>query len=77
MGQRLCWVLHIGEQNRGIEGAWGDFPGGPVAKMAFPVQGVWVQSLVRELDPTSSNLKTPYATMNNSMHCNDNPVCCD
>ena len=31
---------------------FGDVPGGPVAKTAFPVQGVWVQSLVGELDPT-------------------------
>ena len=29
-----------------------DFLGGPVAKTAFPMQGAWVQSLVRELDPT-------------------------
>ena len=29
----------------------GDFPAGPVAKTALPVQGVQVWSLVRELDP--------------------------
>ena len=77
MGQLLFWVLHIGEQNRGREGAWEDFPGSPVAKVAFPMQGVWVQSLVRELDPTCSNLKILYATMNDSVHCNNNPVCCN
>ena len=33
----------------------GDFPGGPVAKTEFPVQGDWVQSLVRELDSTCHN----------------------
>ena len=26
-------------------------PGSPVAKTAFPMQGAWVLSLVRELDP--------------------------
>ena len=26
-----------------------DFPGGPVVKICIPVQGTWVQSLVREL----------------------------
>ena len=29
-----------------------DFPGGPVADSALPMQGAQVQSLVRELDPT-------------------------
>ena len=33
----------------------GDFAGGPVAKTEFPVQGDWVQSLVRELDSTCHN----------------------
>ena len=32
-----------------------DFPWGPVAKTAFPTQGAWLQSLVRELDPTYRN----------------------
>ena len=33
-----------------------DFPGGPVVKsLVKAMQGVWVQSLVRELDPTSCN----------------------
>ena len=27
-----------------------DFPGGPVAKTVLPMQGAWVQHLVRELD---------------------------
>jgi len=31
------------------------FPGGPVAKTVLPRQGAWVQSLVRELDPTCHN----------------------
>jgi len=31
---------------------WGDFPGGPVVKTVLPMQGVQVQSLVRELDST-------------------------
>ena len=33
----------------------GDFPGGPLAKTALPVQGAQVQALVRELDPTRCN----------------------
>ena len=33
----------------------GDFPCGPAAKTLLPVQGTWVQSLVRELDPTCQN----------------------
>ena len=32
-----------------------DFPGGPVAKTMLPVQGTWVQSLVREVDATCQN----------------------
>ena len=34
-----------------------DSPGGPMAKTAYglPVQGAWVQSPVRELDPTCRN----------------------
>ena len=28
------------------------FPGGPVVKTVLPKQWAWVQSLVRELDPT-------------------------
>ena len=28
------------------------FPGGPVANAVLPTHGVWVQPLVRELDPT-------------------------
>ena len=32
-----------------------DFPGGPVADSMLPTQGAWVQSLVRELDPTCHN----------------------
>ena len=35
------------------------FPGGPVAKTVLPVQRVWVQSLVRELD---SMVKLKYPT---------------
>ena len=27
----------------------GNFPGGPVVKTVLPMQGAWVQSLVREL----------------------------
>ena len=34
-----------------------DFPGGPVAKTVLPMQGVWVRSLVRDLDPTSCMLQ--------------------
>ena len=30
------------------------FPGGPVADSVLPMQGAWVQSLTRELDPTST-----------------------
>jgi len=34
----------------------GDFPRGPVAKIPqLIMQGAWVQSLIRELDPTSHN----------------------
>ena len=32
-----------------------DFPGGPVAKTMLPMQGTWVQSLVREVDATCQN----------------------
>ena len=33
-----------------------DFPGGPVAKTPpLPMQGAWVRSLLRELDPTCCN----------------------
>ena len=32
-----------------------DFPGGPVAKTALPVQGAQVLSLVRALDSTCHN----------------------
>ena len=32
-----------------------NFSGGPVAKTLFPMQGAWVWSLVRELDPTCQN----------------------
>ena len=32
-----------------------DFPGGPVAKTMLPMQGAWVRSLVRGLDPTCCN----------------------
>ena len=30
----------------------GDFPGSPVGKNSLPMQGMWVPSLVGELDPT-------------------------
>ena len=36
-------------------GKTGDFPGGPVAKTALPMQGAWVRSLIRELDSTGHN----------------------
>ena len=32
-----------------------DFPGGPVAKTLLPMQGAWVRSPVRDLDPTCHN----------------------
>ena len=33
-----------------------DFPGGPVVRTpSFQLQGAWVRSLVRELDPTCHN----------------------
>ena len=48
-----------------------DFPGGPVTKTVFPVQGPWIQSLVGELDhicwklrvhmPLRQTLKIPSA----------------
>ena len=34
-----------------------DFLGGPVAKIALPMQGAQVWSLVRELDPICCNYK--------------------
>ena len=34
---------------------WMDFPAGPVATTVLPMQGAWVRSLVRELDPTRCN----------------------
>ena len=45
-----------GDSNeKGLEVDVDDFLGGPVAKTAPPMQGTWVQSLVRELDPTCNN----------------------
>ena len=32
-----------------------DLPGGPVAKTLLPMQGAWIQSLARELDPLCHN----------------------
>ena len=32
-----------------------DFPGDPMFKIVLPVWGAWVQSLIRELDPTGNN----------------------
>ena len=32
-----------------------DRPGGPVAKTLLPMQGVWVWTLIRELDPAHCN----------------------
>ena len=32
-----------------------DLPGGPGADSTLSVQGAWVQTLVRELDPTCHN----------------------
>ena len=34
-----------------------DFPGGPVADSLLPIQGAWVQSLVRELDSHMPQLR--------------------
>ena len=31
------------------------FPGGPVGHSELPIQGVWVQFLLRELGPTRCN----------------------
>ena len=39
-----------------------NFPGGPVAKTVLSVQEAWVQSLVRELDPTRLKQNTSSAT---------------
>ena len=37
----------------------GDIPDGPVAKgFSPPMQGAWVRSLVRELDPTCHNYRS-------------------
>ena len=39
-----------------IGGIWLNFPGGPVAKtLCSQCRGAWVQSLVRELNPTCCN----------------------
>ena len=46
-----CWRLSVNK----IMQKYGDFPGGPVAKTALPMQAVQVPSLVRELDPTCCN----------------------
>ena len=36
-------------KNKWKSNHWGDLPGDPVVDSVFPVQGAWVQSLVREL----------------------------
>ena len=47
----------VGTESAGTESKShpGDFPGGPGAKTVPPMQGAWVQSLVREQDPTCRN----------------------
>ena len=55
-----------------------DFPGGPEADSVLPKQGVWVWSLVRELDPTAATkslhakTKIPplHATTEDRVSCN-------
>ena len=51
----------------GKNGQCGDFPGGPVAKTALPMQGAWVQSLARELDPTYHDSKFTYHNSRSGM----------
>ena len=51
--QPHAWTHQIHKQGY----TWRDFPGGPVAKTLLPIQGAWVPSLVRELDPTCPNYK--------------------
>ena len=51
---------------RCVEKELSNFPGGPVAKTALPMQGARVWSMVRELDPTCG---TPlqYSCLENPM----------
>ena len=60
--QRLeTWGRRVwgeGVQERGgcsYKRATWDLPGSPVADSSLSIQGAWVQSLVRELDPTYHN----------------------
>jgi len=49
--ESVCGMRLVIKNNQ----AW-DFPGDPVAKdSTFPMQAAWVQSLVKELDPTCCN----------------------
>ena len=47
-------VTKMGKKSK-KEGTFGDFPGGAGTKTALPMQGAWVQSPVREIDPTCRN----------------------
>ena len=50
-----CFVFYFSL----LKAYYGDFPGVPVAKTpGSQIQGAWVQSLVRELDPTCYNSKS-------------------
>ena len=55
-----------GAGRAGIQFKIRSFLSGLVAKTAFPMQGTWVQSLVRELDPTCSHKKI--ASLNERPH---------
>ena len=46
--------------------------GGPAAKILLPVQGAWVQSLVRELDPHAATKRTcrPQGKIQDAVSCN-------
>ena len=66
---QLFWTLwtvahqaSLSVEFSGPEYRSGDFPGGPVAKTLLPMQGAWIQSLIRELDSACHNEKIPHSS---------------
>ena len=51
----IIWNVQNGQIRVDEKSIRGNVPGDSVAKTALPMQGPWVQFLVRELDPTYCN----------------------
>ena len=51
-----------------------DFPGGPVFKTVLPMQGVWVQSLARELRSHMARKKETYWNSSEVFHKTDRQI---